>query len=67
MVALKIIIGKCIYYRKLGNIDGINVWEALSKDEKTDRNEILHNIDDIYGNSALTINNWKVLKGKKNN
>ncbi|GLV35650.1 uncharacterized protein CBL_01200 [Carabus blaptoides fortunei] len=48
---------------KLGNIDGINIWEALSQDVASNRTEVLHNIDDIYGNSALTIGDWKVMKG----
>ncbi|GJQ65594.1 hypothetical protein Trydic_g7692 [Trypoxylus dichotomus] len=45
------------------NIDGIDVWAAISNDLASPRTEILHNIDDIYGNAALTIDNWKVLKG----
>lgn len=44
-------------------MDGRNVWNALSEDTVTERNEILHNIDDIWGSAALTINEWKVLKG----
>lgn len=44
-------------------LDGINLWPALSDDSKSDRNEILHNIDDIYGNAALTMGEWKVHKG----
>lgn len=45
------------------NLDGKNVWNALSEDTASNRNEILHNIDDIWGSAALTINEWKVLKG----
>lgn len=45
------------------NIDGKNVWNALSEDTQSDRIEILHNIDDIWGSAALTINEWKVIKG----
>lgn len=49
----------------LGPIDGIDVWDALSKDLITNRTEILHNIDDIWGNAALTIGNYKMLKGMR--
>lgn len=45
------------------NLDGINVWNALSTDTPSDRLEILHNIDDIYGNAAVTKGDWKVVKG----
>lgn len=45
------------------DLDGKNVWNALSEDTVTERKEILHNIDDIWGSAALTIHEWKVLKG----
>lgn len=45
------------------NLDGKNVWNALSEDTASERNEILHNIDDIWGSAALTINEWKLVKG----
>lgn len=45
------------------NIDGINVWSALSTDGISDRSEILHNIDDLYGNAAVTKGEWKLMKG----
>lgn len=48
-------------------MDGKNLWNALSEDTVSDRNEILHNIDDIWGSAALTINEWKVLKGTNYN
>ncbi|KAL1402720.1 hypothetical protein pipiens_000950, partial [Culex pipiens pipiens] len=44
-------------------LDGINVWKSLLNGNSTERREILHNIDDIWGSAALTVNNWKVLKG----
>lgn len=47
------------------NIDGIDIWEALSKDISSNRTEVLHNIDDIYGNAALTSDGWKLVKGTK--
>lgn len=45
------------------NLDGLDIWPALKDDLQSPRSEILHNIDDIYGNAALTVNEWKVLKG----
>lgn len=47
----------------LGTIDGVNIWQALSEDQASERTEVLHNIDDIYGNAALTIGEWKIVKG----
>lgn len=44
-------------------LDGISVWESLSNDESSPRKAILHNIDDIWGNAALTRSDWKVLVG----
>ena len=45
------------------NIDGTNLWDSLSDNTSSPRTEILHNIDDIYGNSALTVGPWKLLQG----
>lgn len=51
-------------YSKLGDIDGYDLWTDLSEDNKVSkRKEILHNIDDIIGNAALTKDNWKLVKG----
>ncbi|XP_018576345.1 arylsulfatase B [Anoplophora glabripennis] len=51
------------YSSSIPKIDGLNVWKALSEDSKSSRTEILHNIDDIYGNAALTVGSWKIVKG----
>ncbi|XP_026765034.2 arylsulfatase B [Galleria mellonella] len=45
------------------NIDGIDQWEALSKDSKSERTTLLHNIDDIWKNGAITVDQWKVVTG----
>ena len=39
----------------------MNAWDALISDQPSPRRTILHNIDDIYGNAALTMGKWKVL------
>lgn len=51
----------------LQNIDGIDQWEVLQKDVPTRRTKVLHNIDDIYGNAALTIDKWKYVEGSTYN
>lgn len=51
------------FFRYLGEIDGINAWRALSEDLPSNRTSVLHNIDDIYGNAALTMGDWKIVKG----
>ncbi|XP_067001721.2 arylsulfatase B [Anabrus simplex] len=47
----------------LKGLDGLNAWEALSNDGNSNRTEVLHNIDDIYGNAALTFGQWKLVNG----
>jgi hypothetical protein len=37
----------------------------LSEDLPSNRTSVLHNIDDIYGNAALTMGDWKIVKGKE--
>nr|CAD7194792.1 unnamed protein product [Timema douglasi] len=46
----------------LGDIDGLNAWESLSNDSPSNRTQVLHNIDDEYGNAALTVDDWKIVK-----
>lgn len=43
-------------------IDGIDNWAGFFG-HHVGRTEVLHNIDDIYGNAALTMGDWKVIKG----
>ncbi|XP_046608568.1 uncharacterized protein LOC124299389 [Neodiprion virginianus] len=49
------------------SIDGMNLWPALRTGSTSPRTEILHNIDDVYGNSAITIGDWKRLQGSTYN
>ncbi|XP_040161682.1 arylsulfatase B isoform X1 [Anopheles arabiensis] len=49
------------------DLDGISVWHELSSGAPTRRIEILHNIDDIWGTAALTVGNWKLVKGSHYN
>ncbi|XP_059059474.1 arylsulfatase J [Achroia grisella] len=49
------------------NIDGIDQWEALSKNTESERTSVLHNIDDIWGSAAVTVDQWKLVKGTNYN
>lgn len=48
----------------LKDIDGIDQWDALSKDEKSQRTTIVYNIDQIDGTAAMSIDDWKLVTGK---
>lgn len=39
--------------KDLGNIDGINQWNIISKNEKTKKEEILLNIDEVEETSGI--------------
>ncbi|XP_075972359.1 arylsulfatase I isoform X2 [Anticarsia gemmatalis] len=45
------------------NLDGMNLWDALSKDLPSSRTDIVHNIDDIWNSAGITVGRWKLLKG----
>ncbi|XP_059622698.1 arylsulfatase B [Phlebotomus argentipes] len=49
------------------DLDGVSLWEELREDTKSVRSHILHNIDDIWGSAALTVGDWKVVKGTNYN
>lgn len=51
----------------LKNIDGLNMWETLNGASTSDRVEILHNIDNIWGSSALMMDKWKLVVGTNYN
>lgn len=47
----------------LNNLDGMNLWEALSEDQQSNRTSVVHNIDDVWGSAAITVGKWKLHKG----
>lgn len=48
-------------------LDGMSIWSALVTDGNSPRKTVLHNIDDIWGSSALTVDEWKLVKGTNYN
>lgn len=39
------------------------MWETLRTQSESKRNVVLHNIDGIYGTSAITVGPWKLMQG----
>lgn len=50
-------------FRTLGKIDGFNAWNSISSEEPSKRTSTLHNIDDSFGRSAMTVDKWKIVNG----
>ncbi|XP_054266115.1 arylsulfatase B-like [Macrosteles quadrilineatus] len=49
---------------ELGEIDGVDMWEALVSDKTSPRKEFVHNIDDVGDvYAALRKGDWKYIKG----
>ena len=48
----------------LGDIDGVNQWDAIIGAAKSNRAEFLVNIDPIFKNSALRWGPWKLYHGQ---
>ncbi|KMY93299.1 arylsulfatase B [Drosophila simulans] len=44
-------------------IDGQSIWRALVQDKASPRLNVLHNIDDIWGSAAISVGDWKLVKG----
>ncbi|XP_018331773.1 arylsulfatase B isoform X2 [Agrilus planipennis] len=54
---------------ELGDIDGIDMWQAISEDAPGSRTEMLYNIDPVYSYASIRKGDWKYINGstsKKN-
>lgn len=47
----------------LSNIDGINVWDAISNNDGDPRTELVINIDDLDNYASLRVGKWKYVNG----
>lgn len=48
-------------------LDGMSIWQALVRNETSPRQKVLHNIDDIWGSAAISVDQWKLVKGTNYN
>lgn len=48
------------------SIDGVNQWETISSGAASSRKEILYNIDNVSGYSAVMSEGWKLVNGSEN-
>lgn len=48
---------------ELGNIDGVDMWKAISENSSSPRTELVYNIDDIDNYAAVRRGDWKYIYG----
>lgn len=48
------------------SIDGLNQWETISEGSASPRQELIYNIEDAVGYSAIVRDGWKLLNGTEN-
>ncbi|KAK6191933.1 hypothetical protein SNE40_003505 [Patella caerulea] len=44
-------------------VDGLNLWDMMSNGSNSTRQEVVHNIDDMYNNSAIRDSRYKLMFG----
>lgn len=47
-------------------LDGLNVWDSISKGTPSPRREMLYNIEQVLGFSAVVNDGWKIVNGSEN-
>lgn len=47
------------------DLDGVNQWETISAGEPARRSEILYNIENVLGYSAIVKDGWKLVNGSE--
>lgn len=47
------------------SIDGLNVWDSISKGAPSPRKEMLYNIEQVLGYSAVVNDGWKIVNGSE--
>ncbi len=48
---------------QLPSMDGLDMWDALTKGGQSPRNLMLHNIDDSRLIAAVRVGDWKFIRG----
>ena len=50
--------------KDMADMDGMNMWDALSENSGSPRELFLHNIDESRGIQGIRYQDWKLVKGK---
>lgn len=48
------------------SLDGLNFWDSISRGTPSPRKEMLYNIEQVLGFSAVVNNGWKIVNGTEN-
>ncbi|XP_049860288.1 arylsulfatase B-like isoform X1 [Schistocerca gregaria] len=48
------------------DLDGVNAWPQLVTGFGSPRSELLINVDEVVGNAAIRLDDWKLVRGRQN-